>query len=147
MGILTRLQHGWNAFLNNKDPTYNYGSGGGYYYRPDRPRLTRGNERSIVTSVYNRIALDVAAINIKHCKLDKDERFSSIINSSLNNCLNLEANIDQTGRAFIQDIVISMMAVVFSRINTKVENSIKKRWKNEPSNVLVWVERFELSTS
>lgn len=109
MGILTRLQHGWNAFLNNKDPTYNYGSGGGYYYRPDRPRLTRGNERSIVTSVYNRIALDVAAINIKHCKLDKDERFSSIINSSLNNCLNLEANIDQTGRAFIQDIVISMM--------------------------------------
>lgn len=109
MGILTRLQHGWNAFLNNKDPTYSYGSGGGYYYRPDRPRLTRGNERSIVTSVYNRIALDVAAINIKHCKLDKDERFSSIINSSLNNCLNLEANIDQTGRAFIQDIVISMM--------------------------------------
>lgn len=109
MGILTRLQHGWNAFLNNKDPTYNYGSGGGYYYRPDRPRLTRGNERSIVTSVYNRIALDVAAINIKHCKLDKDERFSSIINSSLNNCLNLEANIDQTGRAFIQDVVISMM--------------------------------------
>lgn len=109
MGILTRLQHGWNAFLNNKDPTYSYGSGGGYYYRPDRPRLTRGNERSIVTSVYNRIALDVAAISIKHCKLDKDERFSSIINSSLNNCLNLEANIDQTGRAFIQDIVISMM--------------------------------------
>lgn len=109
MGILTRLQHGWNAFLNNKDPTYNYGSGGGYYYRPDRPRLTRGNERSIVTSVYNRIALDVAAINIKHCKLDKDERFSSIINSSLNDCLNLEANIDQTGRAFIQDVVISMM--------------------------------------
>ena len=109
MGILTRLQHGWNAFLNNKDPAYSYGSGGGYYYRPDRPRLTRGNERSIVTSVYNRIALDVAAINIKHCKLDKDERFSSIINSSLNNCLNLEANIDQTGRAFIQDIVISMM--------------------------------------
>lgn len=109
MGILTRLQHGWNAFLNNKDPTYNYGSGGGYYYRPDRPRLTRGNERSIVTSVYNRIALDVAAINIKHCKLDKDERFSSIINSSLNNCLNLEANIDQTGRAFIQDVVLSML--------------------------------------
>lgn len=109
MGILTRLQHGWNAFLNNKDPTYNYGSGTGYYYRPDRPRLTRGNERSIVTSVYNRIALDVAAINIKHCKLDKDERFSSIINSSLNNCLNLEANIDQTGRAFIQDVVLSML--------------------------------------
>lgn len=107
MGILTRLQHGWNAFLNNKDPTYN--SGAGYYYRPDRPRLTRGNERSIVTSVYNRIALDVAAISIKHCKLDENGRFLSIVESKLNECLNLEANLDQTGRAFIQDIVLSML--------------------------------------
>lgn len=109
MGILTRLQHGWNAFLNNKDPTYNYGSGAGYYYRPDRPRLTRGNERSIVTSVYNRIALDTAAINVNHCKLDKNGRFSEVIESSLNECFNLEANIDQTGRAFIQDVVLSML--------------------------------------
>lgn len=108
MGILTRLQHGWNAFLNNKDPTYNYGSGTGYYYRPDRPRLTRGNERSIITSVYNRIALDVSAININHCRLDEQGRFSSIIDSNLNKCLNLEANVDQTGRAFIQDVVLSM---------------------------------------
>lgn len=108
MGILTRLQHGWNAFLNNKDPTYNYGSGTGYYYRPDRPRLTRGNERSIITSVYNKIALDVSAINIDHCRLDEQGRFSSIIDSNLNKCLNLEANVDQTGRAFIQDVVLSM---------------------------------------
>lgn len=108
MGILTRLQHGWNAFLNNKDPTYNYGSGTGYYYRPDRPRLTRGNERSIITSVYNKIALDVSAININHCRLDEQGRFSSIIDSNLNKCLNLEANVDQTGRAFIQDVVLSM---------------------------------------
>ena len=117
MGILTRLQHGWNAFLNNKDPTYNYGSGGGYYYRPDRPRLTRGNERSIVTSVYNRIALDVAALNITHCKVDENGRYVSSIDSSLNNCLNLEANLDQTGRAFIQDVVISMFDEILPLYN------------------------------
>lgn len=109
MGILTRLQHGWNAFLNNKDPTYNYGSGTGYYYRPDRPRLTRGNERSIVTSVYNRIALDTAAIRINHCITDENGRFSEIKETRLNACFNLEANIDQTGRAFIQDVVLSML--------------------------------------
>ena len=102
----SRLKHAWNAFMN-KDPTYkNYGTG--YSMRPDRPRFTRGNERSIVTSVYNRIALDVAAININHCRLDKDGRFVETIDSNLNNCLNLEANMDQTGRAFIQDIVMSM---------------------------------------
>ena len=109
MGILTRLQHGWNAFVNNKDPTYSHGSGAGYYYRPDRPRLTRGNERSIVASVFNKIALDVAAISINHCKVDDDGRFKSVMESNLNSCFNLEANIDQTGRAFIHDVVISML--------------------------------------
>lgn len=107
--IGSRIKHAWNAFLNNKDPTYNYGSGTGYYYRPDRPRLTRGNERSIVTSVYNRIALDTAAIRINHCITDKNGRFSEIKESRLNACFNLEANIDQTGRAFIQDVVLSML--------------------------------------
>lgn len=108
MGLLDRLQHGWNAFMN-KDPTYFYNNiGTGYSNRPDRIRLTRGNERSIVTSVYNRIALDVAAINIQHCRLDENGRFISTIESGLNKCLNLEANIDQTGRAFIQDVVMSM---------------------------------------
>lgn len=107
--IGSRIKHAWNAFLNNKDPTYNYGSGTGYYYRPDRPRLTRGNERSIVTSVYNRIALDTAAIRINHCITDKNCRFSEIKESRLNACFNLEANIDQTGRAFIQDVVLSML--------------------------------------
>ena len=109
MGFIDRLQHGWNAFMN-KDPTYglrDYGSS--YSYRPDRPRFTRGNERSIVTSVYNRIALDVSAINIIHCRLDENDRFVSKIDSGLNNCLTLEANIDQTGRAFIQDAVMSML--------------------------------------
>lgn len=109
MSFLDRLQHGWNAFLNNRDPTYyNSNVGSGYSYRPDRPRLTRGNERSIVTSIYNRMALDVAAITIQHCKLDEDGRFVEVIKSGLNNCLTLDANLDQTGRAFKQDAIISM---------------------------------------
>lgn len=109
MGLLDRLQHGWNAFMN-KDPTRYYQDiGSSYSYRPDRVRFSRGNERSIITSVYNRIALDVAAINIQHCRLDEDGRFVSAIDSDLNKCLNLEANIDQTARAFIQDIVMSML--------------------------------------
>lgn len=105
--LLSRLKHGWNAFVNNRDPTYSQSVS--YSYRPDRPRFTRGNERSIVTSVYNRIALDVAAINIKHCRLDENDRLIEILESGLNNCLNLEANVDQTGRAFIQDCVMSML--------------------------------------
>lgn len=110
MGITDRLQHAWNAFMN-KDPTPYYNNSitsGGYAFRPDRPRLTRGNERSIITSIYNRIALDVASINIQHCRLDKNGRFIETVDSKLNQCLNLEANIDQTGRAFIQDVVLSM---------------------------------------
>lgn len=109
MGFFNRLQHGWNAFTNNRDPTLEYNTGPGYYYRPDRPRFTRGNERSIVTSVYNRIALDVSAISIQHVRLDGNGRFSSVIESGLNNCLTLDANMDQTGRAFIQDVVMSML--------------------------------------
>lgn len=106
--IGSRLKHAWNAFLN-RDPTSNYrDSGISYSYRPDRPRFTRGNEKSIVTSVYNRIALDVSSIDIRHVRLDENDRYLSIVNSGLNNCLSLEANIDQTGRAFVQDIVMSM---------------------------------------
>lgn len=105
----SRLKHAWNAFLN-RDPTVVYRDVGmGYSNRPDRSRLTRGNERSIVTSVYNRIALDVAAIGIRHCRLDENGRFISDMDSSLNNCLTLEANVDQTGRAFIQDVVMSLL--------------------------------------
>jgi hypothetical protein len=105
----TRLKHAWNAFFN-KDPTdYFKNVGTGYTYRPDRPRLTRGNERSIVTSVYNRIALDASSVSIQHVKLDKNNRFLSVIDSGLNSCLTVEANLDQTGRAFIQDIVMSML--------------------------------------
>ena len=108
--ISSRLKHAWNAFINNRDPTASFRDiGGGYSYRPDRPRLTRGNERSIVTSVYNRIALDVAAIDIQHCKLDENGRLLEEMDSKLNQCLTLEANLDQTSRAFIQDAVMSML--------------------------------------
>ena len=128
MGFLNRLQHGWNAFMNRDPTAYYTNAGGNYYtYRPDRIRLTRGNERSIVTSVYNRIGLDVASIDIKHCRLDKSGRFIEVIDSSLNSCLNLEANIDQTGRAFKQDIVMSMLdegCVAIVPIDTTINPSV-----------------------
>ncbi len=105
----SRLKHAWNAFMN-RDPTRYYRDMGmGYSYRPDRIRMTRGNERSIVTSVYNRIALDASAVDIIHSRLDENDRFVGIIPSGLNECLTVGANIDQTGRAFIQDVVMSML--------------------------------------
>lgn len=107
--IGSRLKHAWNAFFN-KDPTpSNWSKGSVYSYRPDRPRLTRGNERSIVTAVYNRIALDVSALVIKHCRLDKNGRYLEDVDSKLNRCLTIEANVDQTSRSFKQDIVMSML--------------------------------------
>lgn len=109
MDLATRIKRGWNAF-RNRDPTYEFADyGESYYRRPDRPIFTRGNERSIATSVYNRIALDASSISIRHVRLDKDGRFSSVMESGLNSCLNLDANLDQTGRAFIQDAVMSML--------------------------------------
>lgn len=125
MGLLDRLQHGWNAFMN-RDPTQYYplDIGTGYSYRPDRPRLTRGNERSIVTAVYNRMALDVAALDIQHCKLDENGRFESTIDSKLNTCFTLEANLDQTSRAFVQDVVMSLLdegSVAMVPIDTTID--------------------------
>lgn len=105
--LSSRLKHAWNAFKGDEQINYR-DLGMSYSYRADRPRLTRGNERSIVTSVYNRIALDVAALTIQHVRLDKNGRFLSTIEDGLNNCLTLEANTDQTARSFIQDVVISM---------------------------------------
>lgn len=102
-----RLQHAWNAFVG-RDPTPSYNYGPTNSYRPDRVRLTKGNERSIVTAVLNRISMDCAAIKIEHVKLDENDRFTDIIPSSLNYCLTTEANIDQTSRNFIQDIILSM---------------------------------------
>ena len=108
-----RLSHAWNAFMN-KDPTYpttpySFQYSGGNNSNPDRVILTRGNERSIINSIYNRIAMDVAANTFKHAQLDNDGRFKKVIDDGLNQCLTVEANLDQTGRAFIQNLVISML--------------------------------------
>lgn len=108
LNLSTRLAHAWNAFTS-RDPTQYIITGPGYSSRPDRPRLSRGNEKSIATSIFNRIALDASSVNIKHCRLDKNGRYVEDIDSGLDNCLNLEANKDQTGRAFIQDAVLSML--------------------------------------
>lgn len=125
--LSSRIKNAWNAF-RNRDPTMlNREPGMSYTYRPDRVRFSRGNERSIVTSVYNRIAMDVAAITIKHCRLDKNGRYIEDVNSGLNDCLTLEANIDQTSRAFMQDVVISMFdegAVALVPVDTTSDPTI-----------------------
>ena len=145
MGITDRLQHAWNAFVNNRDPTVTYRDiGSGYAYRPDRPRLTRGNERSIVTSVYNRIALDAAAVTLQHCKLDENGRLVSTLDTGLNKCLTLEANVDQTGRAFIQDIVMSMLdegCVAIVPVETTIDPKNTESYKIESmrtAKILEW---------
>ena len=105
-----RVKSAWNAF-RNQNPYPNYGDNGSYggsYYRPDRVRISTRNERSIITSIFNKMALDVANIDIRHCKLDNNDRFLDYVDSKLDNCIRLEANIDQTGKAFIQDAVMSM---------------------------------------
>lgn len=124
--LVDRLKHGWNAF-RNRDPTGYQNLGASYMYRPDRPRFSRGNERSIVTAVYNRIALDVTAINIRHVRLDDNGRYLEDIKSKLNNCLTLEANIDQTGRAFVQDVVMSLLdegCVAIVPIDTSIDPKV-----------------------
>lgn len=132
MGISDRLQHAWNAFMN-RDPTFAYPNiGTSYSVRPDRPRFTRGNEKSIVTSVYNRIALDVSAINIQHVRLDDNGRFKEQLDTPLNRCLTLSANTDQTGRAFIQDAVMSMLdegCVAIVPIETSIDPAISDSYE------------------
>lgn len=113
MGLKDKIQelmHSWNAFNNSRDhPTYTYDPGQTYYYRPDRFRFTGGNERSIVTSIYNKISIDAAAIDIEHVRLDENGRYLETLNTSLNDCFNVEANLDQTGRAFKQDVFASIL--------------------------------------
>lgn len=110
MALLDRFQNAWNAF-RNKDPSngsyFSYGESSSI--RPDRPRLIRGSERSIINSIINRISIDASSIDIKHVRLDENQRYTEDINSGLNNCLTLEANLDQTSRAFFQDVVTSML--------------------------------------
>lgn len=143
----SRVKRAWNAFTG-RDPTKYYRDVGiGYSYRPDRPRLSRGNERSIVTSVYNRIALDAAAISIQHVRLDENERFLEVIPSGLNSCLNLEANIDQTGRSFIQDVVMSMLdegCVAIVPVDTDDDPDLTGSYKIETmrtGKILEWFPR------
>ena len=130
MSIITRFQNGWNAFIA-RDPTHiGYGYhelGSASSYRPDRVRLTRGNERSITTSVFNRIALDVSSVAIKHIRLDANDRYIETIDSGLNRIFNLEANIDQTGEAFVQDVVLSMLdegCVAMVPIDTTIDPNL-----------------------
>ena len=107
-----RIKNAWNAFRNQNPYPYdeynNYGSYGGSYSRPDRVRLATRNERSIVNAIINKMSLDVANIDIRHCQLDEDGRFQDYKKSRLDECLTIEANIDQTGRAFLQDAAMSM---------------------------------------
>ena len=106
--LTDRLSHAWEAF-KSRDPTNDYiNRGESSSTRPDRTRLRKSNEKSIVTSIYNRIALDVASLKIQHVKIDDKELYEETVNSGLNYCLTQEANLDQTSRAFIQDVVISM---------------------------------------
>lgn len=145
----SRLKHAWNAFTN-KDPTGYYrdvGSGSSYYYRPDRPRVTRGNERTIVSAIYNRIAIDVASIDIRHVRLDDNGRYLTDIDSGLNNCLTAEANVDQTGRALIQDAVLSMLdegCVAIVPVDTTIDPSISSSYdinSLRTGKILEWYPR------
>ena len=145
--IRSRLKNAWNVFMNRDLSRRFYDTGIGYSYRPDRPMFTRGNERSIVTSVYNRIALDVASVDIRHVRLDENGRYLEDINSDLNNCLTLEANIDQTGRAFIQDVVMSMFdegAVAIVPVDTSYDpekTDSYKIYSMRTAKILEWKPR------
>lgn len=148
MALMDGLKHAWNIF-KNKDPTQvNWNIGPSYGYRPDRMRYTRGNERSIVTAVYNRIAMDVAAVNLKHIRLDENDRYKETIDSGLNNCLSVEANLDQTGRAFIQDLVASMLdegcvAAVPTDADDEPEDSGNfKVYTLRTGKILEWYPRY-----
>lgn len=142
----SRLKHAWDVF-RNREPTYNYRDlGPSYARRPDRPRSTRGNERSTVMAIFNRIALDVSLLNIIHCKVDENGRFVSEMNSSLNECLKLEANLDQTGRALMLDIVLSMfdegcIAIVPTETDTDLEFGSFKIYSLRVGKIIEWYPR------
>lgn len=145
MKIGERIRHAWNVFTGRSDvaPYTNFGSG--YFYRPDRPRLTRGNDRSIVTSVLNRISMDASTIDIKHVQLDDNGRYLDTIDSSWNRRLNLEANIDQTGRAFRQDAILSMLdegCIAIVPVDTDISPSDTESYKVESIRVGKIVEWF-----
>lgn len=147
MSFGSRLKHAWNAFTGNVQINYR-DLGTSYSYRADRPRMSRGNERSIVTSIYNRIALDVSSLNIQHVRLDENGRFMSVIDDGLNNCLALEANIDQTARSFIQDVVISMFdegSVAIIPVDTTTDPNVSGSYDIQSlrvGQILDWGPRY-----
>ena len=133
--LQSRLKLAWNAF-RNRDPTMFYSEPGmSYSYRPDRPRFSRGNERTIATSVFNKIAIDVAAVDIRHCRIDANGRYVEDIQSDFNECLTLEANIDQTHRAFRQEAVMSLWYIEnkIVRMAGIIANKINFIHKKSPS--------------
>lgn len=147
MGFLDRLRHGWNAFINDK-PVGSWSYNGPVdSSRPDRFRFTRGNERSIVTAVYNRIATDAASIGIEHVRLDEDGRYLGPMKSGLNRCLTIEANIDQSSRSFIQDAVMSMLDeghVVIVPVDTTIDPAVSTSYDIESmrtGKVVQWMPR------
>ena len=148
MSVGSRLKHAWNAFLGNEFFKYSHSLGPSYSYRPDRPIFSRGNERSIITSVYNRIAMDVAAISIQHVRLDANGRFLSAMDSGLNRCLTLEANLDQTGRGFVQDIAMSMMdegVVAIVPVDTTVDPTVSSSYEintMRTGKILEWYPQY-----
>lgn len=142
--LRSRFKSAWNVFFN-KDPTRDFrDTGPGYSYRQDRPRLSRGNERSIVTAIYNRIALDVAALSFKHVQLDENGRFlHAVEKSTLNECLQVEANIDQSGHAFIQDVVMSMLdegsvAIVPTETDRDIESDRFDIYSMRTGKIVEW---------
>lgn len=147
-----RLQHAWNAFLN-KDPTYGYqyrDLGTSSTSRPDRIRLTIGNEKSIISSIYNRIAIDVAAISVQHVRLDQNGRFIETVKSGLNEALTVSANIDQTGRAFMQDVVMSMFdegCVAIIPVDTTIDPTLSNSYDIQTlrtGQILQWYPKHVL---
>lgn len=149
MGLISRIKSGWNAFINNRDPTeLLYDAGTSYFYRPDRVRFSRGNERSIVTALYNRIALDVSSLAFRHVRLDENGRFIEYVDSGLDYCLSTEANIDQTGRAFMHDIVASTMdegVIAVVPVDTDYDPNETGSYKIETmrtGKIVEWKPRF-----
>lgn len=149
MALLDGFRRVWNLF-RNRDPTatVRYDIGPSYGYRPDRSRFSRGNERTIVTSVYNRIAMDAASYRMQHVRLDDNDRFTEVIQSGLNNCLTVEANIDQTGRAFMQDLVASMLdegcvaAVPIDTDDEPEESGNFKIYTMRTAKILDWYPKY-----
>lgn len=145
MGILDRFKHAWNSFIGEEQQTIvrDYNLGYSSTYRPDRVRFSKGNERSIVTAIYNRIAIDCSTIQIKHVKMDKDDRFLETIDSNLNNCLTVEANKDQQSRAFIQDVVMSLfdegsVAIVPIDTSANIKNGTFDILSMRTGKILQW---------